>query len=74
VDLEGARLVGEKHLKAVLTAEGARLEAIGFGMAERHPPDTLAGSRWDVLFRLERNEWRGAARAQARIVDLRPAQ
>jgi hypothetical protein len=43
-------------------------------MAERHPPDTLAGSRWDVLFRLERNEWRGVARTQARIVDLRPAQ
>jgi single-stranded-DNA-specific exonuclease len=74
VELEGARLVGEKHLKAVLAADGGRLEAIGFGMAERHPPDALEGSRWDVLFRLERNEWRGAARAQARIVDLRPAR
>jgi hypothetical protein len=25
-----------------------------------------------VLFRLERNEWRGVARAQARLVDVRP--
>ena len=72
VELEGARLVGEKHLKAVLAADGAHLEAIGFGMAERYPPVALAGSRFDVLFRLERNEWRGTARPQARLVDLRP--
>lgn len=72
VRLDEPRLVGERHLKAVLSTQEGRLEAIGFGMAERHPPEALDGSPWDVLFRLERNEWRGSVRAQARLVDLRP--
>ena len=73
VRLERPRLVGETHLKAMLANGEGRLEAIGFGLAERHPPETLDGAPWDVLFRLERNEWRGRVRAQARLVDLRPA-
>jgi single-stranded-DNA-specific exonuclease len=73
VALEGAKVVGEKHLKVALVAGRARLEAIGFGMAERHAPEALRGARWDVLYRLERNEWRGTARAQARLVDVRRA-
>jgi len=72
VTLEGARTVGERHLKAALASPDARLEAIGFGLAERHPPETLTGA-WDVLFKLERNEWRGRVSAQASLVDLRPA-
>jgi single-stranded-DNA-specific exonuclease len=71
VTLERPRPVGEKHLKVLLSTAEGRLEAIGFGMAERRPPETLQGSAWDVLFRLERNEWRGSVRAQARLVDLR---
>ena len=73
VTLESPRLVKEAHLKACLTADGGRLEAIGFGMAERHSPESVGASRWDVLFRLECNEWRGSASAQARLVDMRPA-
>ena len=73
VVLERPRLVKDAHLKACLSTESGRLEAIGFGMAERHPPAAVAASRWDVLFRLERNEWRGSASAQARLVDMRPA-
>jgi len=73
VSLDRARQVGDKHLKAVISTDGGRLEAIGFGLAERHPPQALAGSEWDVLFKLERNEWRGSVRAQARLVDLRVA-
>ncbi|HUF76024.1 MAG TPA: hypothetical protein VMM35_07085, partial [Longimicrobiales bacterium] len=73
VALERPRLVKEAHLKACLVTDGDRLEAIGFGLAERYPPEAVAATRWDVLFRLERNEWRGSASAQARLVDLRPA-
>jgi single-stranded-DNA-specific exonuclease len=73
VGLEGARVVGERHLKAVLTSEAGSLEAIGFDLAERYPPDAVRAGLFDVLFRLERNEFRGVARAQARLVDLRPA-
>jgi len=71
VSLDRPRLVGQDHLKAALTTEEGRLDAIGFGLAERYPPEALGPERHDVLFRLERNEWRGVVRAQARLVDLR---
>ena len=72
VAVEGARTVGEGHLKVRLCRDGSSLEAIGFGLAERHPPDRLVGPH-DVLFKLDRNEYRGVVRAQARLLDLRPA-
>lgn len=74
VTLSGARTVGESHLKVSLEAGGRRLEAIGFGLAERHPPESLGDGPHDVLFRLERNEWRGVAKPQARLADLRPSR
>lgn len=72
VAVDGVRRVGDGHLKLTLRAGGAHLDAIGFGLAERHPPESLAGGVHDFLVKLERNEFRGVARPQARIVDLRP--
>jgi single-stranded-DNA-specific exonuclease len=73
VTLERAKRVGDKHLKVALAADSARLDAIGFGMAERHAPDSIGDERYDVLFRLELNEWQGVTRPQAKLVDLRLA-
>jgi len=73
VPLSGARTVGESHLKVRLTGAGGGLEAIGFGLAERHPPEAVEARPHDVLFRLERNEWRGTAKPQAKLADLRPS-
>jgi single-stranded-DNA-specific exonuclease len=73
VRLDRPRRVGDAHLKVSLEAGASRLDAIGFGLAERHPPEALARGPWDVLVKLERNEYRGVARPQARIVDMRPA-
>ena len=73
VFLEGARAVKEKHLKVVLRDRASTLGAIGFGVADRHPPETLRGGRYDVVLKLERNEWKGIARPQARLLDLRPS-
>ncbi len=73
VEVDGARVVGERHLKATLRQGGDRLDAIGFGMAERHPPASFDGGRFDVLLRLERNEWRGRASVQAKLLDLCPS-
>ncbi len=73
LDVEGAREVGQGHLKAVLRRDGASLDAIGFGVAERHPPATLPSSPHDVLYKVERNEWRGRVSVQAKLVDLRPS-
>jgi len=75
VRLEGPRVVGEDHLKVALRHQTGAMDAIGFGMAGRHPPERLSPEeRYDVLFKLERNEWRGRAKVQARILDLRGAR
>jgi single-stranded-DNA-specific exonuclease len=72
VTLDRPRRVGDVHLKATLSSGAGRLDAIGFGFAEQHAPDAVAGKPHDVLFRLELNEWQGASTPQARLVDLRP--
>ena len=73
VSINAPRIVGDNHLKAELRASGARLDAIGFGLIDRFEPESLTAGKWDVLFRLERNEWRGDVRVQALVSDLRPA-
>ena len=72
--LDQAREVGKGHLKAVLTRDRVRLDAIGFGVAERFAPDTVGVGKHDVLYRLERNEWQGRATPQAKLVDLRATE
>jgi hypothetical protein len=73
------RVVGTNHLSLTLVANEARIDAIGFGMAERL--SDLVGSErtFDVAFHLEENERRqqrgpGPVPIQARLVDLRLAQ
>jgi single-stranded-DNA-specific exonuclease len=73
VRLQHPRRVGDGHLKVTLSSGEGRLDAIGFGLAERHPPEDLGPGPWDALVKLERNEYRGVVRPQARLVDLRPA-
>ncbi len=73
VRVDEARAVGRGHLKATLRQGGALLGAIGFGLAERHPPNEVNGREVDVAFRLHRDTWRGVPRIQAKIAALRPA-
>ena len=68
---KSAKVVGENHLKATLHQGAGRIDAIGFGLAERHPPEAVMAQPHDVVFRLEKNEWRGTARVQARLIALR---
>jgi single-stranded-DNA-specific exonuclease len=71
VSLGSARVVGKSHLKVRVGQGRTRLDAIGFGLADRIDVDSLGSDPHDVLFRLERNEWKGTTRPQARLVDLR---
>jgi single-stranded-DNA-specific exonuclease len=66
------RLVGKDGLKLVLDTGTGSLEAIGWGFAPR-AAEFQAGSRVDVAFRLERDEYRGESYLQARIADIRAA-
>lgn len=68
------RVVGDGHLKLVLTQGDARLDAIGFRMADRVQELGLPHNAVDVVFQLQENSWNGRTELQARLVDLRPAQ
>lgn len=63
------KTVGRDGLKLRLATEGGELEAIGWGMADRIGEFDLAVPV-DIAFRLERDEFRGESRLQARIADI----
>ncbi len=64
------RIVGKDGLKVRLSQNGTELTALAWGMAHR-APELAAGATIDVAFRLERDEWNGESRLQARLADFR---
>ncbi|MGQ0714350.1 MAG: single-stranded-DNA-specific exonuclease RecJ [Gemmatimonadaceae bacterium] len=64
------RIVGEGHLKLWLDHDGKRIDAIGWGMGSLAPELDTMGPL-DVAFRLERDEWNGQTRLQAKLIDIR---
>jgi len=76
--VRGARLaappqvVGQGGLKLRLVSDGGgSITALGWGMGAR-APELHAGDALDVAFRLERDDWNGEERLQARLADVRP--
>jgi single-stranded-DNA-specific exonuclease len=67
------RLVGAGHARVSLEQDGARLEGIGFGLADAMRALEPGSARVDLVFHLHEDEWNGRRRLQAKIVDLRPA-
>jgi len=64
------RVVGRDGLKLTLVgSNGTQLEAIGWGMADL-APEIRTAKALDVAFRLERDEYRGESRLQARLADV----
>jgi single-stranded-DNA-specific exonuclease len=71
VRLESApRTMGQGHLRLRLEADGAALEAVGWGMGAL-AAQLDAARPVDVAFRLERDEWNGTSRLRARLADVR---
>jgi single-stranded-DNA-specific exonuclease len=66
------KTVGKDGLRVRLQQGGVELSALGWGMAHR-APDLTAGAVVDVAFRLERDEYQGDSRLQARLADIRTA-
>lgn len=66
------RTVGEGHAKVLFEQGGAKIPAIGFGMAERLAA-LAPGAPLDIAFHLQENRWRGRRTVQARLVDVQPA-
>ena len=67
------RLVGRDGLKLALDTGTGSLEAIGWGFASR-AAEFGPGSKVDIAFRLERDEYRGESYLQARVADIRPSE
>ena len=63
------RPVGEDGLKLVLDTGTGSLDAIGWGLAPR-VAEFQPGTKVDIAFRLERDEYRGETYLQARIADV----
>ncbi len=64
-----ARVVGKDGLKLRLRSGDGELEALGWGMGALAPA-LSDGSVVDIAYRLEREEYRGESRLQARLVDI----
>ncbi|MDQ3080775.1 MAG: single-stranded-DNA-specific exonuclease RecJ [Gemmatimonadota bacterium] len=64
------RIVGKDGLKLRLVTGTGEIEAIGWGMKDRMGEFDV-GTPVDIAFRLERDEYRGESRLQARIADIR---
>lgn len=64
------KVVGRDGLKLVLSSHGRQLAALGWGMGPR-ASELEEGATVDVAFRLERDEFRGESRLQARLADFR---
>ncbi|MFR9720978.1 single-stranded-DNA-specific exonuclease RecJ [Aeromonas diversa] len=64
------RLVGEKHLKMMLTTDaGLAIDAIAFGVDVRRWPDASV-KRVRLVYRLDINEWRGNRNLQLLVEHL----
>lgn len=64
------RVVGKDGLKVVLHGAGRDVVALGWGMGQR-ARELDVGMTVDVAYRLERDEWNGESRLQARLADFR---
>lgn len=60
-------VVGKRHLKLKVKQGSSVMEAIGFGLSERHP---LQGKAIKMVFTPIRDQWQGYERIQLRIIDL----
>lgn len=62
------------HLKFRMVRDGTGLDAIGFRLADRLPPETLGSGPVDVAFNLLENTFRGRTAIEAKVVDVRPCE
>jgi single-stranded-DNA-specific exonuclease len=70
--VSGARRIGADGVKLALEAGGRRIEAVGWGLAER-AGELAEGAMLDVVYKLERNEYRGITTLQLGLADFRKA-
>jgi single-stranded-DNA-specific exonuclease len=67
-----SKIVKETHLRFSLKQDGVILTGIGFGMADKMP---LLGTNkpFDVVFKIDENEWNGEKILQLKVIDIKPS-
>jgi single-stranded-DNA-specific exonuclease len=71
VTLAGVRLVGDgRHARVSVRVDGQTAEGIAFG---RPDAEQLTGSLVDLVVRISQRTYRGSAKVEIQVVDLRPA-
>jgi single-stranded-DNA-specific exonuclease len=73
--LQGARVLGERHLKLQLLAPEGRgqFDAIAFNFIDQEEPVELPAGLWRLVYRLDSNQYLGTARLQFVVEHLLPA-
>jgi single-stranded-DNA-specific exonuclease len=67
LEVVGAKVIAERHLKLVLRQDGGVFEVIGFGQAQKRPQ---LGKRLDMVFTPEIEHWQGNRRVRLRMLDM----
>jgi len=71
VTLAGVRLVGDgRHARVSVRVDGQTAEGIAFG---RPDAEQLTGGLVDLVVRISQRTYRGSAKVEIQVVDLRPA-
>ena len=66
----GATRIGADGVKVMMEAPQGKVEAVGWGLAER-ANELTTGAMLDLAYKLERNEFRGRSNLQLGLVDFR---
>jgi single-stranded-DNA-specific exonuclease len=67
-----SKIVKETHLRFSLKQDGAILTGIGFGMADKMPL-LETNKPFDVVFKIDENEWNGEKILQLKVIDIKPS-
>jgi single-stranded-DNA-specific exonuclease len=67
-----SKVVKENHLRFSLKQDGVILTGIGFNMADKMP--LLSTNKpFDVVFKIDENEWNGEKILQLKVIDIKPS-
>lgn len=65
-----SKVVKDTHLRFVVKQEGVTLTGIGFGLAHKWPI-VQSGKPFDLVFKIDVNEWNGEKNLQLKVMDVR---
>jgi single-stranded-DNA-specific exonuclease len=72
-DTGWSKVVKENHIRFVLQQEQTRITGIGFHLAQKMPI-LQSGKPFDIVFKIEENEWNGEKSLQLKVIDIRASE